>query len=365
MGEPHARSFTVVSHGVKGPPMHRSSSAPKHRRSTLPRWRARLSSLLALGVCIGALTGVSAHPATTAATRTFVSGVKADGGPSGDAAFGVWRAKTVGLAHAFAPGDTWADISLPSSWLSSWAKSAYRTHMLISLPMLPAQQTASMSGGASGAYDGYFRTAAKHLVADGMGNATLRVGWEFNGGWFKWSAKSNPSAYAGFYRHIVNAMRSVSGQSFRFVWSLSNGYFGWDPRKAYPGDAYVSYIGDGLYDCFWRHPSATPAQRWNNLINSGSQPAGLSFWTAFAASHSKPVVLPEWALVNSTAHLCGGSGGGGDDTYFIQQVYNWTQTHNVAWETYFDQDPSDGLHRLQDSQFRNAASRYRTLFGGA
>jgi hypothetical protein len=346
--------------------MHRSSSVPRHRRSTRPPWRARLSRLLALAGCIVALTGVWASPSAPAAARTVVSGVKTDGGPSGVAAFGVWRAKPVGLAHVFAPGGTWTDISLPSTFLGSWAKSSYRSHMLVSLPMLPTKQAASLAGGASGAYDGYFRTAARHLVAAGMGNAVLRVGWEFNGGWFKWSAKSNPSAYAAYYRHIVTAMRSVAGQSFRFVWSVSNGYYGWDPRRAYPGDAYVSYVGVGLYDCWWRHPSATPSQRWNELVHlSGSVAGGLSFWTAFAASHGKPLTFPEWGLVNSTARMCGGSGGGGDDTNFVQQVYNWTQTHNVAWEAYFNEDPADGLHRLRDAQFAHAASRYRTLFGGA
>jgi len=147
---------------------------------------------------------------------------------------------------------------------------------------------------------------------------------------------------------------------------VSNGYFGWDPRTAWPGNSYVTYVGVGMYDCWWQHPGATPAQRWNSLVYPKNSPqGGLAFWQSFAASKGKPVTFPEWGLVNATAHMCGGSGGGGDDTYFIQQMYNWEVNHNVAWETYFNEDPSDGQHRLQDTQFSHAASLYKKLFGGA
>jgi len=197
-----------------------------------------------------------------------------------------------------------------------------------------------------------------------MSKAVLRIGWELNGTWFKWSAKPNPANYMTYWRHIVTAMRSVRGAHFKFVWSVSNGYYGWDPRSAYPGRRYVDYIGDGLYDAWYQH-RATPQQRWNFLLhtNNATNPGGLEFWTAFAASQRRPLVLPEWGLVNPNAPMAGGSGGGGDDPYFIRQVHNWVQTKSVAWELYFNSDAPDGKHRLDNGQFPAAASTYRALFG--
>jgi hypothetical protein len=315
---------------------------------------------------VGVLLAIGAVGAMSPASATgSVSGVFANGGPSGETGFGTWRALSIGLAHSFAPRSTWSDIELPSTYTGYWSKSIYRSHMMLSYAMLPTNQSATMSQGASGAYDSHFRIAAQHLVGAGMGNAIIRLGWELNGGWFKWSAKPDPSAYAAYYRHIVTAMRSVSGQSFRFVWSVSNGYYGWDPRKAFPGTAYVNYIGVGVYDSWWKHP-ATPQQRWNFLVNwngTGVQ-AGLAFWTNYAASLGKPLAFPEWGVVNANASMAGGSGGGGDDPYFVQQMHNWVVNHNVAWETYFNADAGDGYHRLDTTRFPNAALSYRQLFGG-
>jgi len=196
-----------------------------------------------------------------------------------------------------------------------------------------------------------------------MGNATLRIGWELNGTWFAWSAKSNPADYANYWRHIVDAMRSVPGQNFRFVWSVSNGYYGWDPRAAYPGSGYVDFIGDGLYDAWYPHP-ATPQDRWNFLLYTNN-PGGLAFWSTFAKNQGKPLALTEWGLVDANATMAGGSGGGGDDPYFVQQVYDWVQTHNVAFEVYFNTDAPDGRHRLDNGQFPTAATTYQTLFGAS
>jgi hypothetical protein len=339
----------------------------RHRRPVpsrrLHRSLAALPAAVAMLAMLACTGVVGSAPDASAAVP--ISGAFAQGGPSGETAFGTWRAAPIGLAHAFAPKSTWSDIELPSTFVSYWSKSIYRTKLMISYPMLPTNVSASMSAGASGSYDAHFKTAATKLVAAGMGNAIIRLGWELNGTWFKWSAKPNPAAYAAYYRHIVNAMRSVPGQSFQFIWSVSNNYYGWDPRTAWPGNSYVTYVGVGLYDAWWNHGSATPAQRWNYLLNlNGSNvQGGLNFWTSYAASVGKPVVFPEWGVVNKDAAMAGG-GGGGDDPYFINQMHSWVGSHNVAWETYFDADASDGYHRLDTTRFPNAAKAYRQDFGG-
>jgi hypothetical protein len=148
------------------------------------------------------------------------------------------------------------------------------------------------------------------------------------------------------------------------VWSVSNSYFGWDPRAAFPGKAYVDYIGVGLYDLWWRHP-ATPAQRWDFLVywTRNDKPAGLAFWTQYARSLGKPLAIPEWGVVNRTAPMAGGSGGGGDDPYYIRRVHRWIVHHNVAWETYFNTNSKQVHHRLDTGEFPHAAATYLRLFG--
>src|SRR5205085_6217527 len=153
--------------------------------------------------------------------------------------FGKWRGQPIGVAHRFAASHAWSDIEL--STLST--KFGYRKRLVISIAMLPTTDpTASIELGASGAYNDRWRVAAQRLVAGGMGNAIIRPGWEFNQKWPAWAARSDPEAYAGYFQQIVKAMRSVPGQAFRFNWCLSASYYGWDPRTAYPGDAYVDMV---------------------------------------------------------------------------------------------------------------------------
>lgn len=337
---------------------------PVHARVTRERGRKRSARRVLTSAVV--LTGlVLAVPSAPAGAITGkVSGAFVKGGPSAASSFSAWRNAAVAPAHAFAPGTSWTDLELPSSWLHYWSGSPYQSQMMISFAMLPSSG-ATMADGAAGAYDNHWRTAAQHLVSAGMGSTTVRIGWELNGGWFNWSAKPSPSNYANYFRHIVTAMRSVVGQSFKFVWSVSNGYYGWDPRTAYPGNAYVDYIGDGLYDAWYKH-LATPQDRWKVIVNGATagKPAGLAFWTNYAALIGRPLVFPEWGLVNENAAMAGGSGGGGDDPYFIQQVYDWVVNHNVAFELYFNADANDGHHRIDNGQFPNAAASYQHLFGG-
>jgi hypothetical protein len=283
------------------------------------------------------------------------------GGPSGVTSFGTWRGTSSGLAHAFLTNGTWADIEVPTTWAANWGKSGYATKMLITMPMLPKDTSTTLAIGATGAYDAHFVTAAQHLVAAGLGNAVIRLGHEFNQKWPRWAAQSNPAAYAAYYRHIVTAMRSVAGQSFRFTWCPASAYAGWDPTTAWPGDAYVDYVSVDSYDSWWNHPAATPQQRWSFIVTNQKQ-GGLTFWSAFAASHAKPFGFAEWGLVDKDATMADG-GGGGDDPYYVQQMHDWIAAHDVAFESYLESNAPDGLHMMEGtSVFPQAAALYQQLW---
>ncbi|HWC34899.1 MAG TPA: glycosyl hydrolase [Mycobacteriales bacterium] len=308
------------------------------------RSRRRLVASLALAA-VAAAAGIFgwqlAHRPEATATappsaRTApVSGVYiGPGDPNGAVDFGQWRKVAVGFASDYLPSATWDDIASPLWLLRRWQGSGFR--LMLGVPMLPDQGPSSIADGAQGDYDQYFHTLAANLVRYGAASAALRIGWEMNGGWYRWSAVDDPQAWIAYYRHIVTAMRSVEGQRFTFVWNPNTGTRSMDAEAAYPGDAYVDQIGLDVYDWEWNTPDATPESRWDWIE---THPNGLDWLASFGAAHQKPISLPEWALATPEENT---NGGGGDDPYFVSKLLDWCATHDVASEAYFDY----GTHRL-------------------
>ena len=222
----------------------------------------------------------------------------------------------------------------------------------------PEPRPGQLGKGARGAYDSYFVTLARNLVADGEGYAFLRLGWEFNGNWYKWSVRNarEPAQYAAYFRDIVDAMRSVPGEAFKFVWNPNGGNSHgrpYIPSQAYPGNAYVDYIGTDLYDESWVSP-LTPQNAWVGQLQAS---CGLDWLATFAADHGKPIVFPEWGVaIRSDGH------GLGDDPYFVDQFANWITTHDVAWTNIFS---FDGVQQddITDGSFPNALAAFDADFG--
>jgi hypothetical protein len=172
-----------------------------------------------------------------------------------------------------------------------------------------------------------------------------------NGDWYRWSAAKDPASWRAYYRRIVLAMRSVPGQSFRFDWTMNLGSSAIPAAYAYPGDAYVDYIGIDVYDWKWGDPTATPAQRWAWVK---TQPYGLDWVSAFANIHHKQLTVPEWGLARRQVMS---NGGGGDDPLFVRNLIAWAKTEGVKYEAYFNTLD----HSISNGQFPNAARTYRAL----
>ncbi|HWT45993.1 MAG TPA: glycosyl hydrolase, partial [Vicinamibacterales bacterium] len=207
---------------------------------------------------------------------------------------------------------------------------------MLAVPMLPDAGKVSLADGARGEYNHYFRTLAENLVRFGEQSASLRIGWEMNGGWYRWSAASDPVSWIGYYRQIVTTMRSVPGARFTFVWNPNTGTRSMDAEAAYPGDAYVDQIGMDIYDWEWNTPDATPQSRW---VWMRTHLNGLDWLAAFAAAHHKPISLPEWGLAQPQDNT---NGGGGDDPYYVSHLLDWAAAHHVVAEAYFN----SGTHQL-------------------
>lgn len=300
----------------------------------------------ALAICVLA---VPAH-----AEASTVGAYRNSGDPAGMAEFEQWTGDTTEFSWAldFLPYSTWSSIESAQWWAAMWAPSRFRT--IYSIPMIPATG-GTLAEGASGANNDHFRRLAQTLVAGGESDAVLRLGWEFNGNWFPWRASSGPANFAAYWRQIVQTVRAVPGANFQFDWSpvMSTGAVA--PELAYPGDAYVDYIGLDAYDQDWNPGWEDPITRWTNMMN---QPHGLRWHRDFATAHGKPMTFPEWGLFERPdGH------GGGDNPYFIQKMHEWFASNNVAYALYFEHDAPDGQHSLMSGRFPRSAVRFHELFG--
>jgi len=305
-----------------------------------------------LVVVVASSTGAGASGASSIPLGDYAG---ADN-PSGVAQFGYDTGTDPVLATDFLNGSsTWSALD-SASGVGAWSGSGYQ--LVLAVPILPRHARANLAKGARGAYNSYFVTLARNLVADGEGTAFLRLGWEFNGNWYKWSVRNATGAFqfAAYFRNIVDAMRSVPGEAFQFVWNPNGGNSHgrpYSPADAYPGDAYVNYIGTDLYDESWVSP-LTPENAWTGQLQASW---GLDWLATFAAEHGKPIAFPEWGVaIRSDGH------GLGDDPYFIDQFASWITSHDVAWTNMFSFDDAQ-QDDITDGSFPNALAAFTADFG--
>ncbi len=283
------------------------------------------------------------------------------GAPSAVTAFEKNLGRPVSVVHETFSKQSWSELTDIDWFLSQWGPTNYAQRVVYTVPMLP-NSGGTLAEGAAGSYNTHFRLLALKLVAGGQGNATLRIGPEFNGSWFKWTiaAPNGGPDFAAYWRQIVTTMRSVPGANFKFDWCPNGGSSYVDGQQlqaetAWPGDAYVDYVGLDVYDQSWSADRADPAARWSELVNVRN---GLRWQRDFAAAHGKAMTFPEWGLSNRADGY-----GGGDSPYFVEQMYEWIRTSNVAFHMYFEYADADSDYAIFGGSTPNAARRFVELFG--
>lgn len=255
------------------------------------------------------------------------------------------------VGRSYLPGDNWSDIDGDSRIIGPWAAwgaaKPERT-LVLNVPMvapnegqLPDAKVATLlRQGASGAYDSHFRTLAQRLVAAGAVTTTIVLGWEMNGVTYSSRCRPDPSAWKDYWRRIVTTMRKVPGAQFRFDFAPSRGTDDIPWTQCYPGDDVVDIVGMDSYD-------QEPGKGFDSYV---SQPYGLNAQVKFAADHHKPVSYPEWGLFEY-----------GDDPDYVREMYNWFNTHDVAYESITDYCPHGVFGCASNPQSSDA---YRELFSG-
>jgi hypothetical protein len=193
-------------------------------------------------------------------------------------------------------------------------------------------------------YDANHREVARRLVANGVGNAEIRLGWEGNGDWFPWAAAgTDPANWRACFVNAARAFKSVSS-NFRIAWSMSKkGRL--DVRKLWPaGNAdLISNICLSVY--------ADPWVRWGQETYEGG-PYGLRAWLDFAKAKGKKLCIGEW-----------GVGLHGDDPAFVQKMHDFLTyamtTGAFAHEGYWN----NAKGRLYPTtSVPKSAALYRQLF---
>lgn len=242
----------------------------------------------------------------------------------------------------------WEKIDNPAWWCNQWASRPWQ--LVLSTAMLP-NANFSLAGGARGDYDAHWKSFGTTLVARGCADAVLRLGWEFNAKYYPWIAGGQESTFAAYWRRMVDVLRAVPGADFRFDWTPLAGVNNANVEAAYPGDAYVDIIGLDAYDT---SRFTDPNARWDDQVN---RVYGLEWQRKFALAHGKPMSLAEWGLSVRYADDLGG----GDNPTYITKMWEWINTHDYLYTSYFEVDAFNAAHRLMTDQFPKSSAEYRRL----
>ena len=278
-----------------------------------------------------------------------------EGNAAGVAAFAAATGTHIELATDYLDkGDGWAGMDGAAD-VSTWSHTPYR--LVLGVPVIPG--TGTLAQGATGVYDQYFTVLAQNLVRDGEANAILRLGWEFNGNFFPWAVATATDAadFAAYWRQIVTTMRAVPGQHFQYLWNANApSPTPYDPSQAYPGDAYVDYVGTDVYDNYFGDAAFLPSVGWENQLQ---QQWGLDWLSSFAAQHHKPIAIPEWSDEYRYDNL-----GFGDDPSFIDNMAQWFVANKVAFADVWCYDVSATYRdNLLDGTFPKALAEFKLDFG--
>ena len=319
-----------------------------------------------LSVTVSANQPTGSETTKRAPAEHWLSGAFAGFSAVASKDFGVWRGRPITSATDFQTNASWQAFDSTKRVIQDWQ--GQNTGILLSIAVpLWAGYGDHLAAAASGYYNQHFVTMARQLVAAGLGNSVIRLGWEFNGGWFRWgiTANNKPQQYAtrarqfaSAWRQIVTAMRHVKGAHFTYDWCVSAGPHYRHPSLAYPGDKYVDYIGMDVYD--WNRPGIpdSPKARWHAIVHQGT---GLAWLAKFANAHHLPVSVPEWALVHDNVQK---QHSGGAARSFIRHMHDWFATHRLGYENYFNFTDGWMSFRMdgQGGQFPGAGKLYRSLW---
>jgi hypothetical protein len=325
------------------------------------------------GLLQGAVPNAASDPQFDLSSPTYLQSL-----------FGTPTATNPNVGLAYIPSSNWTQMDGATGSLTYLRKDGWSTpnnqptpgyQLVLGVPMLPSKGSPTLADGANGDYNAYFHQMAKSLIAEGLGNSWLRLGYEFdNTGttgpttpWGTGHSTVQEGYFAQFFQQIVTSMRGVQGAAFKFVWNPDGFAFlgsndpeyptGYDLAAAWPGAHYVDYIGSDLYDL---EPSSmsgySQAQNWTNFVEPQLQAA-----QQFAAAQGVPLTFPEWGVMAPEPTFAGM----GDDPSYVNGMYCFmtNPANNVAWETYSNTSYNGWNSEITGGTFPASLAAYQADFG--
>jgi hypothetical protein len=256
----------------------------------------------------------------------------------------------------FKPRQNWNDFRYTPAGQREWLEQGQI--VVTSMPHAPESEGDQMNQrGANDAYRNQQRELGKWMADNGYNHPrhVVRVDWECNGNWYKWSANrpGGPDALREAIKNYVVNLRA--GGATQVVFDLC---FNKGPSQAgadfaiFPGAEYVQIIGMDQYD-MWS-PSYTAAD-WEREMAKGPS---VRIAAEFARKNG---IMWSWDEGGNTH---GGKNQGGDNPKYWQWVRNEIERNadNMAWHVTYD-DPGAPASLMHDFA-RNPKSwaKYQELF---
>lgn len=254
------------------------------------------------------------------------------------------------IGTVYADWDTDLSSFIAANSLQKWA--AGGTIPEITWQPKSRTSTITLASIDAGRYDVYIATSARELKAFGD-PVLLRPFHEFNGSQYPWSLSNNGAsvaadrAFVAAWRRVYAIFQHERATNVKFVWCYTNGSVPdsfsnpWnDPRKAYPGDAYVDWVGIDTYN-----RGSRAADKWAPF----DETIATGYRTAITTAPLKPIAIAEIA---SNEYGDGGT----LKAAWISQMFSELQAGkngpypNVRAVTWFESNTNGYLYASQSSQ---------------
>jgi hypothetical protein len=290
-----------------------------------------------------------------AGALSYMVGIKTNGSPTGPAKVEAWLGGPIDVA-----GTTITTTSYIGSGTPYTTASGAYPLLEVSFPLLSifgeSNDLTDMAMAASGAYDSTYTDMANALAAWKNPLLSVRIGWELNGNWYKWSNGVGPNAtYANYIAAFKRAAAIVKAKNPHVLiqWCIAWGQP--DPTPYWPG-AYDEASNPGGVDVVSMDFYQANISQYNNAGNTstwamaqsgatGSGPIVLDWMTTFAQQKNVKIALSEYGAGDMTSNGLG-SGPGLDDGTWTAASIAWMNSLPKGlflWANWSDDEPADDI----------------------
>jgi hypothetical protein len=291
------------------------------------------------------------HADAGAGALGYMIGIKTNGTPTGPAKVEAWLGRPLDIA-----GTTITTTSYIGSGTPYTTASGAHPLLECSFPLLSifgeSNALTDMAQAASGSYDATYEAMAEALAGWANPLLSVRIGWEFNGNWYKWSnVVGTHATYANYVSAFKRAAALVRKHNPHVLiqWNIAWGQP--DPTPYWPG-AYDATNNPGGVDVISMDFYQANISQYNNggkqstwaLAQSGVT-IDLDWMVAFAQKNGVKIALSEYGAGSSSSNG-EGSGAGLDDGTWTAASIAWMNAQPPGfflWTAWSDDAPADDI----------------------